>query len=163
MVDVRRVVGAVEPGDVIYNVSTFDEILATSLAPRRVAMTLLGAFAVLALVLACVGLYGVIAYLVNQRTHEIGIRIALGAPSAQVVRLVLDEGLRMAVAGAALGILVALGLTRLMAAQLFGVTAHDPLTFGAVALLLVVVALAACYFPARRATRVDPATALRAN
>jgi len=100
---------------------------------------------------------------VNQRTHEIGIRIALGAQRAEVVRLVLDEGLRMAMVGAACGLLVALGLTRLIASQLFGVTAHDPLTFVVVALLLVVVAVAACYVPAKRATLVDPATALRAN
>jgi predicted permease len=161
--DVRRAVSAVEPGDVIYDVKTLDGVLATSLAPRRVAMMLLGAFAALALVLACVGLYGVISYLVHQRTHEIGVRVALGAQRAHVIRLVLDEGLRMAAVGAAVGILAALALARLMAAQLFGVTAHDPLTFAAVALLLVIVAVAACYVPARRATRVDPATALRAD
>ena len=161
--DVRRAVNIVEPGDVIYDVKTFDDILATSVAPRRITMILLGAFAVLALMLACVGLYGVISYLVNQRTHEIGIRIALGAQRAEVIRLVLDEGLRMAMVGAACGLLVALGLTRLIASQLFGVTAHDPLTFVVVALLLVVVAVAACYVPAKRATLVDPATALRAN
>jgi ABC-type antimicrobial peptide transport system permease subunit len=161
--DVRRAVRAVEPLDVIYDTKTFDDILAGSLAPRRLTMILLGAFAVLAIVLACVGQYGVIASLVNQRTHEIGVRIALGAQRAEVVRLVLDDGLRMAIAGASLGILAALGLARLLAAQLFGVTAHDPLTFGAVAALLVVVALAACYIPARRATLIDPATALRAQ
>jgi putative ABC transport system permease protein len=105
----------------------------------------------------------VISYLVSQRTHEIGVRIALGAQRADVLRLVLDEGLRMAALGAAIGSATALGLARFMAAELFGVTAHDPLTFGAVALFLVVVALAACYVPARRATRVDPAVALRAD
>jgi ABC-type antimicrobial peptide transport system permease subunit len=163
MKDVRRAVSAVEPGDVIYDVKALDDVLASSVAPRRLTMMLLGVFAVLAVVLACVGLYGVIWYLVNQRTHEIGVRIALGAQRAEVVRLVLDEGLRMAIAGAACGILAALGLARLMTAELFGVTAHDPLTFSVVATLLVVVAVAACYVPARRATRVDPATALRAN
>jgi len=161
--DVRRAVSAVEPGDVVYDTKTLDDVLATSLAPRRITMVLLGAFAALALVLACVGLYGVISYLVSQRTHEIGVRIALGAQRNEVVRLVLEEGLRMALTGAAIGMLAALTLARLMAAQLFGVSAHDPLTFAAVAALLVVVAVAACYLPARRATRVDPATALRAS
>jgi predicted permease len=161
MTAVRRAVTAAEPGDVVYDVKSLDDILATSLAPRRLTMILLGAFAVLALVLACVGLYGVSSYLVNQRTHEIGVRIALGAQRAQVIRLVLEEGLRMAVAGAAVGMLAALGAARFIAAQLFGVTAHDPLTFIAVASMLVVVAVVACYIPARRATRVDPATALR--
>jgi predicted permease len=163
MAGIRRAVDSAEPGDVIYDVRTLDDVLAGSLAPRRVTMTLLGAFAALALVLACVGLYGVISYLVNQRTHEIGVRIALGAQTAEVIRLVLDDGLRMAVLGAVLGIVAALGLARFMTAELFGVTAHDPATFAAVALLLVAVAMAACYLPARRATRVDPATALRAE
>ena len=161
--DVRRAVSSVEPGDVIYDATTLEDILRKSLAPRRVTMMLLGAFAALALALACVGLYGVISYLVSQRTHEIGIRIALGAQRAEIVRLVLDEGLRMATAGAAVGILAAVGLARLLAAQLFGVTAHDPVTLGAVTVLLLVVASVACYVPARRAMRVDPATALRAN
>lgn len=160
---VRRAVGTVEPGDVIYDVKGLDDILATSLAPRRLTMTLLGAFAVLALVLACVGLYGVISYLVNQRTHEIGIRIALGAQRAEIVRLILEEGLHMAVVGAALGLIAALGLARLMAAELYGVSAHDPFTFGAVAVMLVAVAVAACYMPARRAAHIDAAMAMRAH
>lgn len=160
---VRRAVDAVEPGDVVYDVRTLDGILATSLAPRRLTMILLGAFAALALVLACVGLYGVISYLVGQRTHEIGVRLALGAQRAEVIRLVVDEGLRMALLGAGLGIVAALGLARVLTAELFGVTPHDPLTFGAVALLLVVVALVACYIPALRAARVDPVIALRAE
>lgn len=160
---VRRAVNVVEPGDVVYDVKGLGDILATSVAPRRITMLLLSAFAMLALVIASVGLYGVISYVVHQRTHEIGIRIALGAQRGEVVRLVLDDGLRMAIAGAAIGILAALGLTRLMTAELFGVTAHDPLTFGLVAIMLIAVALVACYVPARRATRVDPATALRAN
>jgi len=144
-------------------VRTLDGILATSLAPRRLTMILLGAFAALALVLACVGLYGVISYLTGQRTHEIGVRLALGAQRAEVIRLVVDEGLRMALLGVGLGIVAALGLARVLAAELFGVTPHDPLTFGAVALLLVVVALVACYLPALRAARVDPVIALRAE
>ena len=160
---VRQAINTVEPGDVVYDVKGLDEVLAGSVAPRRLTMILLGAFAALALILACIGLYGVISYLVNQRTHEIGIRIALGAQRMEVIRLVLDDGLRMALAGAAVGIFASLTLARFMTAELFGVTAHDPLTFGAVALVLLVVAVAACYVPATRATRVDPATALRAN
>jgi ABC-type antimicrobial peptide transport system permease subunit len=122
---------------------------------------LLGVFAALALVLACVGIYGVISYLVGQRTHEIGVRIALGAQRSDVLRLILGEGARMALIGVAIGIAAALGLTQLMASELFGVTAHDPLTFAGVAIVLMLVAVAACYIPARRAMRVDPIVALR--
>ena len=124
-------------------------------------MILLGVFAALALVLSCVGIYGVISYVVGQRTHEIGVRMALGAQSADVMRLVVGEGAKMALLGVAAGIASSFGLTRLMANQLFGITAHDPLTFAAVASVLTVVALLACYLPARRAVRVDPALALR--
>jgi putative ABC transport system permease protein len=124
-------------------------------------MILLAAFAALALILSCVGIYGVISYLVSQRTHEMGLRLALGAQRSDVMRLVLAHGTKMALIGVAIGIAGALGLTRLMANQLFGVTAHDPLTFAAVAILLMLVALLACYLPARRATRVDPMVALR--
>jgi ABC-type antimicrobial peptide transport system permease subunit len=124
-------------------------------------MILLGVFAALALILSCVGIYGVISYLVSQRTHEIGVRIALGAQRSDVLRLILGQGVRMALIGVAIGIAAALGLTRLMANQLFGVTTHDPLTFGGVAVLLTLVAVAACYIPARRAMRTDPIVALR--
>jgi ABC-type antimicrobial peptide transport system permease subunit len=124
-------------------------------------MILLGVFAGLAVVLACVGIYGVVSYLVGERTHEIGLRVALGAQRSDVMRLVLGEGAKMALAGVVAGLAAAFGLTRLMANQLFGVTPHDPLTYAAVAVLLMLVALFACYVPARRAVRLDPLAALR--
>jgi len=158
---VRRAVYETDPREVIYGVQTMDEVLARSLAARRLSMILLEILAVLALVLSCVGIYGVISYLVSQRTHEIGVRMALGAQRGDVMRLVLGEGAKMALIGVAIGIAAALGLTQLIANQLFGVTAHDPLTFVADAVLLTIVALLACYVPARRAVRVDPMVALR--
>ncbi len=161
MVPVRRAVEEIDPREVIYNVQTLDEVISNSYAARRLSMILLGVFAALALVLACVGIYGVISYLVGQRTHEIGVRMALGAEGGDVMRLVLGHGASMALVGVAIGIAAALGLTRLMASQLFGVSPHDPLTFAGVAVLLFVVAVAACYIPARRAMRVDPIVALR--
>jgi predicted permease len=158
---VRRAVYETDPREVIYGVQTMDGVLANSLAARRLSMILLELFAALALVLSCVGIYGVISYLVNQRTHEIGVRMALGAQPGDVMKLVLGQGAKMALLGVALGIAAALGLTRLMANELFGVTAHDLLTYVAVAILLTLVALLACYVPARRAVRVDPMVALR--
>jgi len=158
---VRRAVERIDSREVIYNVQTMDEVVSNSFAARRLSMILLGVFAALALVLACIGIYGVISYLVGQRTHEIGVRMALGAERGDVLRLVIGHGARMALIGVAIGIAAALGLTRLMANQLFGVSAHDPLTFAGVAMLLVIVAVAACYIPARRAMRVDPMIALR--
>ena len=161
MGSVRRAVEEIDPREVVYNVQTMDEVVSNSFAARRLSMILLGVFAALALVLACVGIYGVISYLVGQRTHEIGVRMALGAQRGDVLRLVIGHGARMALIGVAIGIGAALGLTRLMANQLFGVSAHDPLTFAGVAMLLIIVAVAACYIPARRALRVDPIIALR--
>lgn len=158
---VRRAVGQMDSRQVVYGVQTLDGVIARSFAARRLSMILLAAFAALALVLSCVGIYGVISYLVGQRTREIGVRMALGAQRGDVMRLVLGQGATMAIAGVAMGVAGALGLTRLMANQLFGVTAHDPLTFIAVAILLTLVALLACYLPARRAVRVDPMVALR--
>ena len=161
MSDVRRAVAQIDSREAVYNVQTLDTVISNSFAARRLSMILLGIFAALALVLACIGIYGVISYLVGQRTREIGIRMALGAQRSDVLRLVIGHGTKMALIGVVIGIAAALGLTRLMANQLFGVTAHDPLTFVGVALLLIVVAVAACYIPARRAMRVDPMVALR--
>jgi predicted permease len=161
MGSVRRAVAEIDSREVVYNVQTMNEVVSNSFAARRLSMMLLGVFAALALVLACVGIYGVISYLVGQRTHEIGVRMALGAQHRDVLRLVIGHGTRMALIGVAIGIVAALGLTRLMANQLFGVSAHDPLTFAGVGMLLVIVAVAACYIPARRAMRVDPMIALR--
>ena len=138
-----------------------DEVVNSSFAARRLAMILLGIFAALALALACVGIYGVISYLVGQRTHEIGIRMALGAQRRDILGMIIGEGARLAAIGAGIGIVAALGLTRLMASQLYGVSVTDPITFTGVAIILVGVALLACYIPARRAMRVDPMVALR--
>jgi putative ABC transport system permease protein len=161
MGQVRETVKEIDPRQVVYNVQTMEDVVATSYAARRLTMILLGVFAALALVLACVGIYGVISYLVGQRTQEIGIRMALGAQRRDILRLVVGEGGKMAMVGAVLGIAASLTLTRLMAKQLFGVSPHDPLTYASVAALLMLVALAACFIPARRAVRVDPMTSLR--
>jgi predicted permease len=161
MGQVRHAVTGIDPGDVIYGVETLDGVVATSLAARRLSMLLLGIFASLALALACVGIYGVISCVVGDRTREIGVRMALGAPRADVLRLVLAQGAKMALVGVAAGAVCALGLMRLMRSQLFGVTAHDPLTFAGVSGVLLLVALAACCVPAWRAMRVDPLAALR--
>jgi putative ABC transport system permease protein len=142
-------------------VATMDQLLADSLSRSRFTMLLLGIFAVVALVLAAVGIYGLIAYSVTQRTQELGIRIALGAQRRDVLRLVLVQGTRLTLLGVAIGVLAALTLSRLLGTLLFGVSATDPLTFAGVAGLLAVVALLACFIPARRATRVDPTVALR--
>ena len=146
---------------VIYGIQTMESLISDSLAARRFAMILLGAFAVLALVLASVGIYGVIAYIVGQRTQEIGIRMALGAQRNDVLRLVVWQGARLALMGVGIGTAGALALTRLMTKLLYGVSATDPLTFAALALILTAVAIAACCLPARRAMRVDPVVALR--
>jgi predicted permease len=158
---VRRAVEQIDSRDVIYGVQTMDEVIAGSLAARRLSMVLLIVFAALALALSCIGIYGVISYVASQRTHEIGIRVAEGAQRRDVMHLVLGEGAKMALAGVAAGVAAALGLTRLMAGELFGVSPQDPLTFAAVTVVLTLVALLACYLPARRAVRVDPMVALR--
>ena len=161
MSQVRETVKEIDPREVVYNVQTMNEVVATSFAARRLTMILLTGFAALALSLACVGIYSVISYLVSQRTQEIGIRMALGAQRRDILQLVLGEGTKMALVGAAIGIVTSLGLTRLMAQQLFGVSAHDPLTYTAVSALLMLVSIVACYIPAMRAVHVDPMTSLR--
>jgi predicted permease len=143
------------------HVRTMDQLLYESVAGSRFRAVLFGVFAALALVLAMIGIYGVMAYAVSQRTHEIGIRMALGAHGMNILRTILREGAILALLGVAIGSVVALALSRTLSGLLFGVQATDPLTFAAVAVLLLCVALAACYFPARRAMRVDPMVALR--
>jgi ABC-type antimicrobial peptide transport system permease subunit len=146
---------------VMYGVQTMEEMIANSLSARQVSMIVFGVFAALALGLASVGIYGVIAYLVGQRTHEIGVRMALGARRMDVLGMVLREGIKLAILGTVIGVIAALGLMRLLSNLLFGVSPGDPATFAAVAILLTSVAVAACYVPARRATKVDPIVALR--
>jgi predicted permease len=158
---IRHTIRQMSSQQVIFGDQTMESIIADSTAERRFAMILLGAFAAMALVLASVGIYGVIAYVVGQRTQEIGIRMALGAQRRDVLGLILWQGTRLALLGVAIGILGAFALTRLMADLLYGVAATDPVTFAVLALTLTVVAMAACYLPARRATRVDPVAALR--
>jgi predicted permease len=163
MPSVRRGVAQIDPNEIVYAVETMHGVIERSFAARRLSMILLASFAALALMLSCIGIYGVISYLVGERTREIGVRMALGAQRGDVLRLVLSQGVKMALAGVAVGVGLAWGLTRLMSAQLYGVSPRDPLTFAAVAAVLVIVALAACYIPARRAASVDPTEALRAQ
>jgi predicted permease len=158
---IREAVRSVDPTQAVYDLKTMDERVAESLGARRFALTLLGAFAVMALVLAAIGIYGVINYSVTQRTQEIGIRMALGAERVRVLRLILMEGLVLAAWGSGVGLAAAAALVRLMKSQLFGVSAFDPLTFAMTVAVLALVALLACYVPAYRAMRVDPMVALR--
>jgi putative ABC transport system permease protein len=150
-----------EPNAPVRNVRSLDQLIGRSIAPQRFNLSLLSLFAGLGLLLAAVGIYGVMAYSVTQRTHEIGIRMALGAQSRDVLKLVVGQGMALALVGVVLGLLASVGLTRLLKSLLFGVSATDPLTFAAIALLLTLVAMLACYLPARRATKVNPLTALR--
>jgi len=158
---IREQVFAMDKDLPLYKIATMDQLVSASVAQPRLNLALLAAFAGLALVLAAVGVYGVMAYGVTQRTHEFGIRMAIGASPASVVKQVFLEGGRLTVFGLAFGLFAAFALTRLMASLLFGVNPNDPATLGAAAALLALVALTACYLPARRATRVDPIAALR--
>jgi predicted permease len=158
---IRRALQQINGELVLYREQAMDGVISDSLATRRFAMIVLGIFAALALLMACVGIYGVISHLVGERKHEIAIRMALGAERLDVLRTVLGDGAKMALAGVAIGLGAALGLTRLMTSMLFGISAHDPVTVAGVVSLLMFVAFAACYIPARRATRVDPMVTLR--
>ncbi|HEV2183042.1 MAG TPA: FtsX-like permease family protein, partial [Candidatus Acidoferrales bacterium] len=159
--EVRAMVQSVDPELPVYGAQTLNDAVTASLEQRRFSMDIVAAFAVTALLLAALGIYGVISYIVSERTHEIGIRLALGAQRADILKMVLLQGLSLAIAGAAVGLLGALIVARLMAGLLYGVAPTDPPTFLGVALLLTLVALAACYIPARRAMRVDPMVAVR--
>jgi putative ABC transport system permease protein len=156
----RNEIHQVDPDQPISNIRTMDELLGEETAARRLGMTLLTIFAALALLLATLGIYGVLAYFVVQHTQEIGVRVALGAQRRDILGLVLKRGMMLALLGVAIGLGAAFALTRLMASLLYGVSTADPLTYAAIALLITVVALCACYLPARRATRVDPMVAL---
>jgi putative ABC transport system permease protein len=158
---IRNAVLQLDKEQPIANIRTLDEILSTSVAQQRFSTLLLGIFAAVAMLLAAVGIYGVLSYAVTQRTHEIGIRVALGAARSDVLRLVVGAGMRLTLLGVGAGLAAAFALTRLMSTLLFDVSATDPMTFGLIALLIVTVALLACWVPARRATKVDPMVALR--
>jgi putative ABC transport system permease protein len=158
---IRKRVREIDPNEPVNQIITMDERLSNSVAVRRFQMLLLGVFAAVSLVIAAVGIYGVVSYAVSQRTHEIGIRMALGAQRSDVLRMVIWRGMSLTLIGVALGLAAALALTRVLKNLLFEVSATDPATFALIALLLIGVSLIASYIPARRATRVDPLQALR--
>ena len=158
---VTKEVATIDSDLPVFGVKTMEEYLSSSVSTPRFNTTLLSIFASVALVLTMVGLYGVMSYSVAQRTNEIGIRLALGAQARDVLSLIIKQGLRLVLLGLAIGLVGAFALMRVISGLLFGVTSKDPLTFVAVALLLGLIALLACYLPARRATRVDPLEALR--
>jgi putative ABC transport system permease protein len=158
---VRREILKLDPEQPVSSVRTMESVLSDSLMLRRVSMLLLAVFAILALTLATVGIYGLTAYSVSRRTHEIGLRVALGASQAEILRLVVVRGLVISAIGAAIGLAAALQLTRGLSGMLYGVTATDPFVFAGVPLLLIAVSVIASYVPARKATRIDPLVALR--
>jgi putative ABC transport system permease protein len=158
---VRSAVASIDPQIALDDLKTMDSVIDKSLAPQRFNLALIALFAVLAIFLAAVGVYGVLSYSISQRTREIGVRIALGAQRGSVLRMTVGEGMKLALFGTAAGMVGGFLLTRLMASLLFGVTAHDPLTFVGVAVVVAIISFAACYIPARRAMRVDPIVALR--
>jgi putative ABC transport system permease protein len=157
----REQVQSINPELPVFGTRTLDDAVSESLAQRRFSIEIVGLFALTALVLAAIGIYGVISYIVSERTHEFGIRLALGAEKQDILSLILRQGLALATAGATIGLICALIVAHLMASVLYGVRPTDPLTFAGVALVFVFVALLACYLPARRATKVDPMVALR--
>jgi predicted permease len=158
---VTEAIHRVDAEEPVVGVQTMEAVVDQSIAQNRLNMILLSAFAGLALLLASIGIYGVQAYAVRQRTREVGIRVAMGAQPAEVFRLIIAQGLRLTTTGIVIGLAASFGLTRLMASQLYGLSATDPWTFIGVSIVLLTVALAACFIPARRATRIDPVVALR--
>ena len=158
---VRGEITALNKDQAVFNVRTMEQIVSQSVAPRRFSTMLLTAFALVALLLASIGIYGMMSYAVAQRTREIGLRMTLGAQRGNVLRMVIGQGMKLALLGVAVGLVASLALTRTMKSLLFGVSATDPLTFLGIAGLLTIVALMACWVPARRATKVDPIIALR--
>jgi len=160
---IRHEVNRLDPDQPISDVRTMDERIARSLGGRRFNMVLLGLFAALALTLAGVGIYGIVAYSVTERTHEIGVRLALGAQRRDVVAMIVRHGMLMTLTGTCVGLAASFGLGRVMSGLLYGVSAADPVTLVAIPVVLLAVALTACWIPARRATRVDPMIALRAE
>ena len=158
---IRREVQAVDPSLPVFDITTFQQQFREGFQLQRLGAATVAAFGALALALAAVGLFGLISFSVSRRTHEIGVRMALGAQPQEVLTLVLREGLALAAAGVAIGLAGALGLTRFLASLLYGVKPSDPLTITLAVLTLAVVVLLACYIPARRATKVDPVVALR--
>jgi putative ABC transport system permease protein len=160
---IRNAIWAVDKDQPVANIDTMDHIVSEAIARQRFSMLLLGIFAGLALVLAAVGIYGVMSYSVAQRTHEIGIRMALGAQRADVLQMTVKQGLKLVGAGMMLGLVAAFLLTRVLASLLYGISATDPITFVGISLVLLAVAILASYIPALRATKVDPIIALRAQ
>src|SRR4030095_2889863 len=158
---VRGQIAALNKDQAVFNVRTMEQIVWQSVAPRRFSMLLLTVFAIVALGLASIGIYGMMSYAVAQRTREIGVRMALGAQRGNLVGLVIGQGMKLALIGVGLGLVASVAVTRTIKSLLFGMSATDPVTFAAIALLLALVALLACWIPARRATRVDPMVALR--
>ena len=158
---VRGQIAALNKDQAVFNVRTMEQMVMQSVARRRFSMMLLTVFAVVALALASVGIYGLMSYAVAQRTREIGVRMALGAQMSDVLKLVIGQGMKLALVGVALGLVASVVMTRTMKNLLFGVSATDPATFAAITVLLALVALLACFVPARRATKVDPMVALR--
>ena len=158
---IRKAIWSVDKDQPIVRVATMDDLLAATAAERRFALILFETFGLVALALAAIGIYGVLSGSVTERTREIGVRLALGAQRRDVLGLILRQGLKLTLGGVGIGLLAAWAVTRLLTKLLYTVSPTDPLTFGGVALLLTVVALLACYLPARRATKVDPLVALR--
>jgi len=160
---VQREVKALDPNQPVSNVRMMEDVVAQSLATRRFVLSLFGLFAALALLLATVGIYGVLSASVSQRTRELGIRMALGATARDLGRLIIGQGLKLILSGIVIGVFSALALQRVIGKLLYGVSPTDPLTFAVIAFVLIAVALLACWIPARRATKVDPLTALRSE